>query len=66
MVGLLCTASSLSTRSLTASAVVEAGSKPYSKDIVQITLLYSKGGRNVKLSSQNCSMMFSKQVYLPL
>ena len=44
MFGLLGAASSLSMRPSTASAVVEAGSRPYGKDIVQITLLYSKGG----------------------
>ena len=44
MFGFLWATSSLSTKFSTASDVVEAGSRPYSKDVVQITLLYSKGG----------------------
>ena len=44
MVGLLHATSPLSIRSSTASAVVEDGFKYYSKDAVQVTLLYSSRG----------------------
>ena len=48
MMGLLCAASSLSTRSSTASAVVEAGSKPYSKDVIQNYLIIKLGGTKMR------------------
>ena len=41
MFGLLCSASSLSTKDATASSVVEAGSNPYSKYTIKMILLYS-------------------------
>ena len=41
MVGLLCAASSLSMRDITASSVVEAGSNPYSENTIKIILIYS-------------------------
>ena len=57
MLGLLWAANSLSTRSSTASTVVEARSRPYRKDIVQITLLHGKGG-------QKCEIEWSNMFYM--
>ena len=53
MLGLLWAASSFSTNSSTASMEDEAGSRPYNKDVVQITLLHDGGGHEYEIEGFN-------------
>ena len=54
MLGLLWAASSFSTNSSTASMEDEAASRPYNKDVVQITLLHDWVGHKYKIE---CAIM---------
>ena len=56
MLDLLWIASSFSTKSSTASTEVEAGSRPYGKDVVQITLLHD-GGHKYEIECSNMIYM---------
>ena len=56
MLGLLWAASSFSTNSSTASIEDEARSRPYNKDVVQITLLHD-GGHKYEIECSNMIYM---------
>ena len=57
MLGLLWAASSFSTNSSTASIEDEARSRPYNKDVVQITLLHDGGGHKYEITCSNMIYM---------